>query len=84
MVYYSCSGFARMCSVPLLFNILLEVEVALALNGSEDGWNLQLSNLRFTNDISLLTEDGGDLQQLWTVSMGLSVSLGSVSVTHNV
>jgi len=52
---------------PLLFNILLEVVMALALNRWEFGIKVSgtcLSNLRFADDISLLANSEGELQQL--------------------
>jgi len=52
---------------PFLFNILLEVVMALALNCWEFGIKVSgtcLSNLRFADDISLLVNSEGELQQL--------------------
>jgi len=50
-----------------LFNILLEVVMALALDNWESGvkvYGTRLSNLRFADDISLLANSEGELQQL--------------------
>jgi len=52
---------------PLLFNILLEIVMALALDNWESGvkvFGTSLSNLRFADDISLLANSEGELQQL--------------------
>jgi len=49
---------------PLLFNILLEVVMALALEDEELGARtagIRISNLRFADDISLLAEGEGGL-----------------------
>jgi len=55
---------SRMCSVstvqsPLLFNILLEVVITLALDDNQVGVCISgsvISNLRFADDISLLAD----------------------------
>jgi len=52
---------------PLLFNLMLEVVIALALKDNEIGVNISginISNLRFADDISLLAGSNKDLQQL--------------------
>ena len=52
---------------PLLFNILLDVVIALALENNEIGVNISginISNLRFTDDICLAAGSDKDLQQL--------------------
>jgi len=52
---------------PLLFNILLEIVMMFALEGSDAGICINgcvISNLRFADDISLLTNSDLDLQQL--------------------
>ena len=52
---------------PLLFNILLEVVIALALEDNEVGANISgvnISNFRFADDICLAAESSSDLQQL--------------------
>ena len=51
---------------PLLFNILLEVVIALALENNEFGAKVSgfcISNLRFADDICLIAEGNDDLQQ---------------------
>jgi len=50
---------------PLLFNIMLEVVMALSLNNSDIGATISgflCSNLRFADDIALLAESESDLQ----------------------
>ena len=68
---------------PVLFNILLEVVIALALGGNEVGATISgnlISNLRFADDICLVATSNDDLQQfvdaVHTTSMmfGLTVS----------
>jgi len=52
---------------PLLFNILLEVVMLLALDGSDAGVCVNgsfISNLRYADDISLPANSDMDLQQL--------------------
>jgi len=52
---------------PLLFNIMLEVVIALALEDNEIGVNISvinISNLRFADDICLAAGSNKDLQQL--------------------
>ena len=51
---------------PLLFNILLEVVIALALENNEFGAKVPgfcISNLRFADHICLIAEGNDDLQQ---------------------
>jgi len=52
---------------PLLFNIFLEVVLAMALDESDKGAIINgevLSNLRFADDIALLAENAYDLQSM--------------------
>ena len=52
---------------PLLFNIMLEVVIALALEDNEIGVNISginISNFRFADDICLAAGSNKDLQQL--------------------
>jgi len=53
--------------MPVLFNILLAVVIALALEGNEVGATISgnlISNLCFADDICLVTTGNDDLQQL--------------------
>ena len=74
---------------PLLFNILLEVVMAFALENNDIGATISgtlISNLRFVDDISLLADSSVGLQQLLdkfhTVSrrFGLNVSASKTEV----
>ena len=50
---------------PLLFNVMLEIVVAMSLEERDIGATISgflCSNLRFADDIALLTESDGDLQ----------------------
>jgi len=52
---------------PVLFNILLEVVIAVALEGNEIGATISgnlISNLHFADDICLVATSNDDLQQL--------------------
>jgi len=55
---------------PVLFNILLEVVIAFALENNEIGATISafsgnlISNLRFADDICLVATSNDDLQQL--------------------
>jgi len=66
MVYYY-SGVMQGCVLsPLLFNILLEVVIALGLENNEFGakvFGFCIYNLRSTDDICLIPEGNDDLQQ---------------------
>ena len=68
-----------MCLVASSFNILLEVVIALALEGNEIGAtnsvNL-ISNLRFADDICLIATSNDDLQQLVDVIHTVSSRFG--------
>ena len=58
-----------MYSPPLLFNIFLEIVVAIALHGTVSGAVINgvlLSDLRFADDIALLAEKETGLQELVT------------------
>jgi len=61
-------GVMQACILsPLLFNILLEVATALALEDNEVGANISginISNLHFADDICLAAGSTSDLQQL--------------------
>jgi len=60
--FITISGVMQGCVLsPLLFNILLEVVIAIALENKVSGFCI--SNLRFADDISLIAEDNDDLQQ---------------------
>ena len=60
---------AEMCldaSSSVLFNILLEVVIALAVDGNEIGATISgnfISNLRFADDICLVATSNDDPQQ---------------------
>lgn len=58
--FITISGVMQGCALsPLLFNILLEVVIALALENNEFGAKVSgfcISNLRFADDICLITE----------------------------
>jgi len=58
--FITISGVMQGCVLsPLLFNILLEVVIALALENNEFGAKVSgfcISNLRFADDICLITE----------------------------
>ena len=52
---------------PVLFNILLDVVIALALENNETGATISgnlISNLRFADDICLVATSNDDLQKL--------------------
>ena len=56
MVWYGCWSHAGLCTLTLLFNIMLEVVIALALEDNEIGVNISginISNLHFADDICL-------------------------------
>ena len=56
---------------PMLFNIFLEVVLAMALDETDKGAIINgevLSNLRFANDIALLAENVNDLQS-WSTGL---------------
>jgi len=65
--FITISGVIQGCVLsPLLFNILLEVVIALALENNEFSAKVSgfcVSNLRFANDICLIAEGNNDLQQ---------------------
>ena len=65
--FITISGAMQGCVLsPLLFNILLEVVIALALEHNEFGAKVSrfcISNLRFADDICLIAEGNDDLQQ---------------------
>jgi len=53
--------------LPVLFNILLEVAIALAMEENEIGATISgnlIANLRFADDICLVATSNDDLQQL--------------------
>src|SRR6218665_2077256 len=54
---------------PLLFNIFLEMSMAMALDGSNEGADIageRIGDLRFADDIALLTEQEKGLQKTVT------------------
>jgi len=65
--FITISGIMQGCVLsPLLFNILLEVVIALALENNEFDAKVSgfcISNLRFADDICLIAEGNDDLQQ---------------------
>ena len=64
--FITISGVRQGCMLsPLLFNILLEVVIALALENNEFGAKVSgfcISNLHFADDICLVAEGNDDLQ----------------------
>ena len=77
---------------PVLFNTLLEVVIALALEGNDVGATTSgnlISNLRFADDICLVTTSNDDVQQLvdavhtTSIRFGLTVS-SSKTVIQNI
>ena len=74
---------------PLLFNIMLEVVMALSLDNSDIGATISgflCSNLRFADDIALLSESETDLQSqidslhTYSTRFGLKISTSKTEV----
>ena len=72
--FVTVTGVMQGCLLcPLLYNILLEVVMALALDNWESRVKVsgtRLTNLRSADDISLLANSEGELQQLVHFSSG--------------
>ena len=66
--FFTVTGVMKECVLsPVLFNILLEVVIALALEGNEIGATISgnlISNLCFADGICLVATSNDDLQQL--------------------
>jgi len=70
---------------PLLFNIFLELVMAMALDGAEEGAVIggeMIADLRFADDIALLAEQTRGLQELLTRVVETSQKMGmAINVT---
>ena len=67
VVQNSCRSQTRMCHLPQLFNILLELVMLMALDDAKIGACIQgeqISNLRFADDIVLIEDTPEELQTL--------------------
>ena len=63
---------------PLLFNIFLEIVIAIALHGTKSGAVISgvlLSDLSFADDIALLAEKETGLQELVTINQSINQSI---------